>query len=129
MKNYRYNEQFGFTFPDRWEVADDGNLISIYDPNNGLGALQFTLYEVGDPSGIDLISEFEDYLANRHGHFDIEQGDDFVHCDIRDEDGVWWRYWLFIKGNTLVFTTYNCDQQDIGKEDQKVEEIIKSAMQ
>lgn len=128
MKNYQYNEQFGFTFPNSWEIENDENLVSVYDPENGLGALQFTLYGVDDPSDIDLISELEDYLGDRHRNFDIENGDGFVHSNVRDEDGVWWRYWFFIKDKTLVFATYNCDQQDKGKEDQEVEKIIKSAM-
>lgn len=128
MKNYQYNDHFGFAYPETWEVGNDGNLISVYDPENGLGALQFTLYEVVEPSGIDLISEFEDYLGDRHGHFEIQTGGDFVYCIVKDEEEVWWRYWLFIQGNIMVFATYNCEQQDKGKEDQEVERIIKSIL-
>ena len=60
MRRYT-DDKFGFVFlyPNDWTWEKEDNVISIYNPENGLGALQFSIYYVGNDSRVDLKTELE----------------------------------------------------------------------
>jgi hypothetical protein len=46
--------------------------VSLYDPENGIGALQFSTYKANG-SYINVSDELENYLDDKHEHLDIKQ--------------------------------------------------------
>lgn len=126
MKVYKINEGISFSFPSNWLVEHDNNLISVFDPQNGVGALQFSIYEIKDTNSINLVEKLSDYLEEKHGAVSVKLFIDYSYSDLTDEDGVYWRYWLFSKKNRIIFVSYNCAQEDIGQEDTEIMQIIKS---
>ena len=129
MTTYHSNAlNFSIAFPDNWTHEEDGNVLSVYDSNQGVGALQFSSYEVDDIASVDLKAELEDYVSDRHEKFSIQEVSGYAFCKSEDEKGNIWKYWIFKRGSTLVFASYNCLKEDVGKEDAKIEAIIKSAI-
>jgi hypothetical protein len=131
MTTYHSNAlNFSIAFPANWTHEEDGNVLSVYDSKEGVGALQFSSYEVDDIASVDLKAELEDYVLGRHEKFSIKEVEGYAFCKGEDEDekGNIWKYWIFKRGSTLVFASYNCLKEDVGKEDTKIEAIVKSAI-
>jgi hypothetical protein len=127
MKQYNYNEtKLSFAYPDNWTIEQDKNLISIYDPLHGVGVLQFSIYYVPNSQDISLKDELEDYVSDRHqNEFAVTIKDQYAYTDyLLDEELRYWKYWLFIKDNMLVFGSYNCKRNDYGKEEKIIDEIV-----
>ena len=128
MKTYT-DDKFGFVFlyPDNCTYEKEDNVISVYDEENGLGALQFSIYYIGNENKIDLKIELEDFLED-YDSFEVEIVNDLAYSKFIDESRVW-QYWLFQKGNTLILASYNCEKEDTGKEDTMVNKILSSFTQ
>ncbi|GAA3934939.1 hypothetical protein GO495_15050 [Chitinophaga oryziterrae] len=127
MKKQHYNEtNIIFTYPNSWQIEQDKNVISLYDPINGVGSIQFSIYYASNSQNISLKDELEDYVSDKHNKFVISVNDLYACTNyLLDEDGVrYWKYWLFIKDNMLVFASYNCEKEDYGKEEKIVDEIM-----
>jgi hypothetical protein len=131
MKTYKYKEaDLSFIYPDNWTVLQETNMISVYDSEHGLGALQFSFYQVGNAEGLLLKDELEEYIIKRHGSAEVLKSKDFVFSNYLEGIGKrYWKYWLFLKTSILIFVSYNCQEDDIGKEDEIVGNIIHSAVQ
>lgn len=129
MKIYSSSDSnFSFIFPDDWTYQEDADVLSVYDSTNGVGALQFSSYYVNDIATIDLKVELEDYVSGRHQTFSVQRFDKYAFCQGEDKKGKGWKYWVFARGNTVIFASYNCLTEDVGKEDQEINAIVKSAM-
>ncbi|CAM1340227.1 hypothetical protein [Tenacibaculum amylolyticum] len=128
MKNYT-DDKFGFVFlyPDEWTCEKEDNVISVYDSENGLGALQFSVYYVGNDNEIDLKAELEDFLED-YESFEVHITNGFAYSKLKDSER-WWQYWFFQRGNTLILASYNCEIEDEGKEDRAIKEILDSFTQ
>ncbi|MBS9464378.1 hypothetical protein KIM67_18295 [Flagellimonas sp. 389] len=128
MKSYT-DDKFGFVFlyPDNWTREKEDNVISVYDAENGFGALQFSIYYVGNEVQIDLRVELEDFLQD-YDSFKIEMIDGFAYSKFRDGE-IAWQYWFFRRGNSLVLASYNCEINDRGKEDKIIKNILDSFVQ
>ena len=128
MKSYT-DEKFGFAFfyPDDWILEKEDNVISVYDAENGLGALQFSVFYVGNDGQIDLKVELEDFLED-YMPVEVEIISDLAYSTFVDGDRVW-QYWLFQRGNSLVLASYNCEIEDKGKENEMINEILNSFVQ
>jgi hypothetical protein len=48
------NEDFDAVLPESWIVEEDEGIISLYNPEDGVGALQFSVFSVASPSNIAL---------------------------------------------------------------------------
>jgi len=128
MKSYT-DEKFGFAFfyPDDWILEKEDNVISVYDAENGLGALQFSVFYVGNDGQIDLKAELEDFLEN-YMPVEVKVINDLACSAFVDSDRAW-QYWLFQRGNSLVLGSYNCEIEDKGKENKIISEILSSFVQ
>ena len=63
MKVYNYPDaDLSFQYPDNWTIEQEKNVLSIFDPENGVGSLQFSFYQVPNPQIISVKNELEDYL-------------------------------------------------------------------
>lgn len=128
MKSYT-DDKFGFVFlyPEDWVWEKEDNVISVYDPERGLGALQLSIYYVGNDGQIDLKAELEDFLQD-YSSFKVEMMGDVAYSKLKD-DGRFWQYWFFRKGNSLILASYNCEIKDRGEEDEAIMGILSSFAQ
>lgn len=128
MKTYSSKEaNLSFVYPDNWTVEQERNLISVFDNEHGVGALQFSFYPVRTTENIGLEYELEEYIIKRHGSAEVIRNNDFVFSNsIKDARNKYWRYWLFLRVNFLILVSYNCQKDDAGKEDEVVNQIITS---
>ncbi|HEV8283660.1 MAG TPA: DUF3805 domain-containing protein [Chitinophagaceae bacterium] len=121
------NRKLYFSYPDKWEIAQDESTLSIYDPVDGLGVLQISSYNVPDPKEISIKDELEEFIEERHNEITVHLTDDFAYTPyLIDENKRYWKYWLILKKNTLIFCSYNCQKEDFGKEEKTLNEIIAS---
>ena len=129
MKNRYMDNKFGFIFfyPNDWIWEKEENIITVYNPKNGLGALQFSIYYVGNDREINLKVELEDFLED-YNSFKVEIIEDKAYSRIKDEDRIWY-YWFFQSGNSLILATYNCEIKDEGKENELIKNILNSFTQ
>lgn len=111
-----------------WEVQEDGNVISVFDPKKGLGALQFSIYLVEDAVGIDVANELRDFLEGKTVDAEIASYGNHAYSQFHDEEETFWRYWVFREGNHIIFASYNCSSEDTGSEDWSIDKIIKSVL-
>ncbi len=127
MKEYKYlDTEFRFVYPDNWVVEEENNILSVFDPIKGVGAIQFSYYHVNDPSKVVLSDELDDYLKGKYDVYNIYKFDNYVCSDYINSGEEIWKYWVFMKGNTIAFITYNCLSTDGQKEEKEVESIINS---
>ncbi len=128
MKTFKYNDSdFSLLLPDNWILEREENLLSIYDPENGVGALQLSIYYIEESRKVSLKDELIEFLAARHQSFDVNEQVGYAFCHV-NEDGVYWKYWLIQKANIIAFATYNCAMIESNKETELIESIIQSAM-
>lgn len=114
--------------PRSWEVHQDDNVISIFDPRNGLGALQFSIYYSEQPQHVDIGNELCIFLKDKTVLAEITILDKLSYSQFIDSGGTFWRYWM-MKSNTQIFLiSYNCALDDMGKEDTVVDDIISSLL-
>ena len=126
MKTLTLLEEFYIIVPDNWELVDDKEIIAIYDSYNGLGALQFSFYQIPNQNKVSLTNELEDFLFDKYENMKVIIVDNNAYFDIEDEEGIYWRYWLQEVFQKLIFISYNCEKSNRGKEDEVVNAIIKS---
>jgi hypothetical protein len=131
MKVYENPDvDLSFQYPDNWTIEQEQNVVSLLDPENGLGALQFSVYQIPGSQIISVKTELEDYLKDRHSHFEVSTTDSYALSDyLNDKKGNCWKYWMFLKNHTLVFATYNCLKNVIGKESKYIDQIIGSLIE
>jgi hypothetical protein len=106
------------------EVEDAADVISLCDPVNGFGALQFSFYTVHNASLLDLKEELRDYLEIGHENSGLTAKDNLAYCDAMTSTDKFWRYWLLRKKDSMVFITYSCLKKDADKEVSIVDYII-----
>jgi len=129
MQIFKYNDSdLSFSIPDNWVFEREKNLISVYEPHDGVGALQFSIYYIDEDRDISLQSELIEFLNGKHSKFEVKNILNYVYCFL-NENGTYWKYWLFRKNIILVFATYNCAMNDADKESEVIERIIQSASQ
>jgi hypothetical protein len=92
------NRKLYFSYPDKWEIAQDESTLSIYDPVDGLGVLQISSYNVPDPKEISIKDELEEFIEERHNEITVHLTDDFAYTPyLIDENKRYWKYWLILK--------------------------------
>ncbi|MCX2496411.1 hypothetical protein OQX63_23185 [Pedobacter sp. PF22-3] len=126
MKIVDFNNGIKGKIPNDWKSETSDDVVSLYEPDNGVGALQLSFYNIDNAPSIELSKELESYLGDKHEKIIVKIIDGRAYSDIEDEDGIYWQYWLFLKDTTVIFVSYNCDKSDKGIEDPVVKEIISS---
>lgn len=75
-----------------------------------------------------MSEELETYLEDAYGHIKVELLNEYAYFSIIDEDNIYWEYWLFNKSDDIMFLSYNCEGADRNKEEDIINEIIKSIL-
>lgn len=125
MTTIKLNNILDITIPDNWKIEKDENITSLFDSDNGLGALQFSFYKMPISKTINVVDELKDYLLDKYADIKVHLVSKFAYSSIINKD-LYWRYWLLKKDKTIVFISYNCNEADMGKEDSVIDEIINS---
>jgi len=119
------NLEFTFEYPERWSCEIDGNVISIYNAENGFGALQISFYSVDNIERINIKEELEFILKLNDVTNEIEMLNEIAYSELIEDESAW-QYWLFRIKNTLIIATYNCEKDDYKKEYNIIKNIIES---
>lgn len=127
MKLISLNDDFKIAVPDSWEINIDGNTTSLFDPINGVGALQFSSYSVPKIDSINLAKELDDYLEDKYENVHSKYINNYAYFNIIDDD-IYWRYWLLKGNDSIMFVSYNCGLIDKDKEDIIIDKAIKSML-
>ncbi|UPK67972.1 hypothetical protein [Chitinophaga filiformis] len=109
MQLYKHKtNNFGFSFPDDWTVENNDGIIALFDGNNSIGVLQFSIYYPPQDKEVFLKDLLEEYLTDRHTDFSVKLTDHYAYTDYLpyEDDGIW-KYWVFKKDNMVIFGTYN----------------------
>ena len=124
---------YNLQLPENWAVEDEGSLISVYDPNQGVGTLQISAYSIPSDQEPDLVEELAKYLIYR---VKIKSKADLIskikidsNCafyEVFKEGGRYCSYWMFYKNYKLIFVTYNCPGEDFSKEKEIIDQILNS---
>lgn len=118
---------FAFDIPNDWKI-DEEDSVTVFDPENGSGALCFSAYEA--PGEIDPKAELLEHLSEQ----DPNPADVMVQVQ-RDKtvasfeslsDGDFMKVWFLARQCRLVFATYNCDEDANPEELSIVESIVSS---
>ncbi len=134
MKQYQATSGwYNLHLPEKWEVENEGSLISVFDPVSGVGTLQISALSVPLDRELDLVQELARYLLYR---VKIKSKSDLISkikseancafCELFTERNRYSSYWMFYKNNKLIFVTYNCPGEDFAKEREIVEQILNS---
>lgn len=128
MQQYKHNSNLIFYHPDSWSGEYDAadHTILFCDPDNGYGSLQFSVLYPPEKQEISLKNWLEEKLEKWHEKYIVTENKHYARSEHVNDDSRSWRYWAIRKDNMMLFGTYNCDEQDQGKEDKIVDEIINS---
>ncbi|RZL62950.1 MAG: hypothetical protein EOO93_08220 [Pedobacter sp.] len=128
MKSFYFDNGFEIITPVGWEEEKDNNLVSLYNAVDGIGALQFSFYQVDNSDSIDLCINLKRFLSDKHNPINVEMMDNYAYSNAVDDGGIYWRYWLFLKSPYLAFASYNCDDIHKDKEMIVINDIMKSIL-
>ncbi|QEL03451.1 hypothetical protein FKG96_22335 [Olivibacter sp. LS-1] len=63
-----------------------------------------------------MLEELKDYLSDKYENVTVTLLNGKAYSVTVDEDKVYWRYWLFLKRDNIIFVSYNCDEEENDKE-------------
>lgn len=119
-----------FNYPNDWIVDQENNLVSVYNPVEGVGALQFSSYQIPEAKTPSITEALSDYVHDRHIKYKILENKNYAYTNyLEGDDAAYWKYFLFLIQKTLIFVTYSCEEKNIGEEDKIIESIVMSATQ
>lgn len=136
---YVWDQLFEITIPSDWNCTEEEGLITFYNSECGVGALQIsflkrTLEE--NPSEKDVI-DLALFFANGRGwDIDIKNVKTKVisnsHCSVfefieKDNDELtYWQVWNIINRRRAATITYLCDSSALNQEREIRESIVNS---
>jgi hypothetical protein len=119
---------WSFLPPKGWEHEVEETLDTFFDPD-GVGALQFSSVtkSSGDVTDADLIENIEDMNLAGLPRTAVTHGA-FSGYKLRKEhdDGQVGEYWFLRARNALLFATYFCAKEDVGREAGVVKKALDS---
>jgi hypothetical protein len=120
--------KFKAVIPDNWVGEVEDGVNTLCEPIEGVGALQFSVFTVEDPSSVALKEDLADLLDNEStGEISLKNNcAQTIYLD--ESEDKYWKYWLIQKDSHLFFGTYNCNKKYKEIEASTVEEIINFIM-
>ena len=116
MKYTLPSRYYQLEIPENWKVEENENTISIYNEDEGLGAITITSYLIPETYSFDLRKELIDCVDNTINNQDgIKEYDlqekQIAEIDIKNDKGLW-RFVIVFSKQKALFITYNSDVVD-----------------
>jgi len=124
MKSIQFNKNFKASIPENWKIEKSGDVYSVFDESDGLGALQFTLYTFTEKESV--VDALQEYLADKYDGVKANPKDNYAYAETTDLDGIYWRYWILNNKQDAIFISYNCEIDGKAKENIIVNNIVES---
>ena len=126
------SNKYQLEIPTGWNVKENNNIASLFNPLLGNGSMEISSYQVPDEYFVDCKKELAEFVKNTleaitEGEIigEITQSSRFYLFET-EAQGTFWRFWLFFKKPNIIFATYNCQLTDKGVEAESVDKIINS---
>jgi hypothetical protein len=113
MKYASPSRYYQLEIPENWKVEEDENTISIYNEDEGLGAITITSYLIPETYSFDIRKELIDFVHNTiNNQDDIKEYNllekKIAEIDIKNDKGLW-RFVIVFSKQKALFITYNSD--------------------
>ena len=121
---------YSLRFPGNWEIEEDEDCMTFYDPQDGVGALQVSAYSAPlpeDPKAVLLEYLSDKRIPIKKRKIAVQQVESKIisSYDFTNEKGFE-KIWFISQGLYVLFVTYLCGTENIGKETDLIEEIVDS---
>jgi len=138
MERFVWENKLSLEVPRFWSVEQDNELISLFDENNGVGVLQFSIAKrlISLPPSEDEAKAISIEYASAKGWEVRNTLNTFKVFDsvvsefsvLNYENGQlnYWRVWHLFGKDRMAFFTYNCLATDKSEEEKLCDLIIQS---
>ena len=134
MQTYHLKKYgFSIVLPDKWELTQKNNTVSCFDPINGVGALQISVFFFNSENEISSKEELINFIKKRGISYsdikqdlNIKQNSTSLQYVQNDE---FWYVMVLVDVGKIFFITYNCEIQDQFIEIDEIEKIISGIKQ
>jgi len=117
-------------YPGSWELEEDSETVTLYNPKSGVGALVLSSYSTpGTSDAKALLLQFlesQNIIAEKKRITLTKQAETRVASYDHTSPHGYMKAWAILEGPLLVLITYNCKRGAEEREMRVVEEIIKS---
>jgi hypothetical protein len=129
---------FSLELPDGWQHSQEGSVISLFNEDSGVGAIQISCIKrkkSSAPAAAEAIQLAKDYARQRG--WDVQDGQiatyrvagspaaEFTFTEYGDAT-AFWQVWHISEQTRAVFITYNSAPEDADKELSARQKIIRS---
>ena len=133
MKHYiSPSNLYELQVPNGWTYEESAEGLLLYDPENGVGAVQISAYCFPTGHKVDLKEELHQFvsrwtvdLSESEVRISKTNGTLTAKCSFLHEGRVW-VIWIMVGGNKVLFVTYNCREDDLNAEIDQVHDIVNS---
>lgn len=132
MKYTSHSNFYSLVLNDNWTIEEYENIITIYDPTDGFGAINISSYQIPENYFFKAQDELADFIS---GDINICNTEEIIVTNVNDlniasfeqiVEKRYWLYYVFYRKHKAVFITYNCDSNHKTYEKTSVHSIIKS---
>ena len=132
MKQYTSPNFFNLVVPDNWEYKDEDSIVTLYNSQNGLGAIQISKFSIPTNYKMNLVNELSEFVSEKFKNLNkqeliknIKERKNLSLVEVR-VDQRYWVFYIIFKNAKLLFVSYNCNIEDENKEIPVVYEVIDS---
>lgn len=124
---------YHFEIPNNWSYEVEDNLISVWDEEGGVGALQISSFLISKDYSMNLKMELAEFIQERTSKeldFILDNISYFEKTNTVSmqliKEGDFWKYQMMFQKDILLFITYNCTEENMHTEEEIVGDIIGS---
>lgn len=137
LQKYLWEGWFSLTLPDDWSFSEENGVISIFNEDTGVGALQvsFARRKVQQkPTEKEARQLALDFASQRGWKLsedaiqllEISDSPASVFNFHDDEDSSSWQIWHIVNDERVAFITYVCDPADFSVEEQTRRQMVET---
>ena len=139
MKKVEWENLFSLSIPETWSIHKEDGLISFFDEETGVGAMQISVAQrevLQEPTAKEATEYATAYALQRGWNnpsnalkvFNIgsSSASEFSMQEKHDGELDYWRIWHVIGKKRMAFITYNCLASDKSVEADLCDSIINS---
>ncbi len=123
------NNVYEVVLPDGYILEEQEEAVTVYNVENGSGAINITNYQILGDYVFDAEEELRNFAGSVDNNINAQTlqitSNGYAYSEFTTQ-GRFWKIWAFFKNPNAVFASYNCDEKDKGKEIDKVDRIMQS---